>query len=332
MSIQLKTLDLKPRRQTFSHIARRFGEDRPASRYEEATYDVQARVNFHYRPLWAPQFEIHDVNRTAVKMADWYIFKDPRQLYYATYNISRSAMHQALDASFAMVEERGLLGGVDAGWLGKFTGYLIPLRHYEWGANMNNCLVADYGYGTQITSAAAFCAGDRLGMAQIIGRIGLLMDHNTGSSLEVGRRAWMEADPWQRTRNMVEDSLALEDWFETFVAQNLAMDGIVHPLLFGEFDAEGQRHSGIPISMLTEFMREWFTDNSRWVDAVVKAAAAESADNKALLNGWYAKWARRATDALTPLARDVLGAGGSDALKRVGASLAARASKLGLNV
>ncbi|MCB2101641.1 MAG: aromatic/alkene monooxygenase hydroxylase subunit beta [Rhodobacterales bacterium] len=337
MSFQIKTLDIEPRRQTFAYIARRFGADRPASRYEEATYDVQARTNFHYRPIWAPEYEIHDENRTAVVMADWYVFKDPRQFYYATYNQSRAAMNQVLDGNFDTVEERGMLARVAPEWLATAKAYLVPLRHYEWGANMNNFTIADYGYGTQITSAAAFHAADRLGMAQVLGRIGLLLDDQTGASLDEGHAAWTDGAEWQDLRRAVEDMFVVEDWFEVFVAQNLAMDGILHPLVFDHFDAAGQAHNGAPLSMLTGFMVDWFKDSSRWVDAVIKAAAQESDANRALLSGWYATWSARAVQVARPLADRVLGdvgmgEGAEAAVATVAEQLNARARKLGLDV
>ena len=49
MTIEIKTATLEPVRNTFAHIERRFG-DKPATRYQEATYDVQASANLHYRP------------------------------------------------------------------------------------------------------------------------------------------------------------------------------------------------------------------------------------------------------------------------------------------
>ncbi|MGX1691306.1 MULTISPECIES: hypothetical protein [Brevundimonas] len=71
MNIDLKAEAITPRRHTFSHIARRFGVDKPASRYEEATFDVQPMVNFHYRPTYSPQFELYDARRTRIVMNDW---------------------------------------------------------------------------------------------------------------------------------------------------------------------------------------------------------------------------------------------------------------------
>ena len=54
MQIDLRTVSIKPIRQTFTHVAERIGPDKPASRYQEGVLNVQADANFHYRPTWDP--------------------------------------------------------------------------------------------------------------------------------------------------------------------------------------------------------------------------------------------------------------------------------------
>ena len=330
MNIDIQAEALTPKRQTFSHVARRIGEGRAASRYEEATYDVQPVVNFHYRPLYAPEFEIYDSRRTSVVMRDWYMFRDPRQLYYATYNMSRAAMQQDFDSKFAFVEKAGLLGALSAEQRDGIASYLVPMRHYEWGANINCQMVADAGYGTQITSAAAFCGMDRLGLSQALSRVGLLLDP-TAKLLDRGRADWLEAQSWQGVRHALEDSFVVQDWFETFVAQFLALDGVLHPLVFGTFGAALQSQGTTAIAMLSDFPQAWFADNARWVDAVVKAAAAESDANRQALSRWFAAWSQRAAQAATPLAERVLGSQGRGAVQDALAALAGRAAGLGLS-
>ena len=78
-------------RKTFTHLVKRYG-DRPASRYEEGTIDIQAKENFHYRPLWDPEHDIYDEAFSAFRLTDPYSFTDPRQFYYAPYVTSRAAM------------------------------------------------------------------------------------------------------------------------------------------------------------------------------------------------------------------------------------------------
>ena len=49
MQVDIKTSDIRPIRQTFSHVARRLG-DKPASRYQEATLDMQPRSQLPLPP------------------------------------------------------------------------------------------------------------------------------------------------------------------------------------------------------------------------------------------------------------------------------------------
>ena len=95
MQYELRTQVIEPPRKTFDHLVRRYG-DRPASRYEEGTIDIQAKENFHYRPLWDPTHEIYDEAYSAFRLTDAYSFTDPRQFYYAPYVTSRAAMADAV--------------------------------------------------------------------------------------------------------------------------------------------------------------------------------------------------------------------------------------------
>jgi len=328
MVLEIKTNALSQRRQTFAHIARRFGEDRPASRYEEATYDLQPEAVAHYRPTWDPAHDIYDKTRTAIVMQDWYALKDPRQFYYGTYTIARARMMEAADKAMAFVEKRGSFATIDPAWQDVARFYLLPLRHVEWGANMNACSITDQGYGAAITQATMFATMDRLGIAQIISRIGLIA--GGPAALDEAKQAWMSAPEWQPLRRLVEDSLVIEDWFEMLVAQFLALDGLLMPLVYDAFDAAGQAHGATPLSMMTEFIADWREETAKWLDAVLKATARESQANSDHLARWLGHWEARAAEALAPLATRVLGGEGAPVLADLRRALAVRARGLGI--
>ena len=107
MAIDLRTVSITPLRQTFGHLARRMGADKPASRYMEATMDLQPVENYHYRPTWEPQYEIFDETRTKVTMKDWYALKDPRQYYYGAWTLARGKMQEIAEGDFDLVDEIG---------------------------------------------------------------------------------------------------------------------------------------------------------------------------------------------------------------------------------
>jgi phenol hydroxylase P1 protein len=205
----------------------------------------------------------------------------------------------------------------------------MPLRHVAWGGNMNNSSIGAYGYGTPFTAPAMFHAMDHLGAAQFITRLGLALDEP--GVLEVGKNAWLNDASWQPLRRYVEDTLVLQDPFELFVAQNLALDGQLYPLIYGSFvDEQIVLQGGTAVAMLTAFMPEWHDESARWIDAVVKVAAAESDANRQLVSGWVKTWADRAQEALAPVAELALGAKGRQALQAARAGLDQRCKKAGL--
>jgi len=316
VSVEIKTTAIEPLRHTFSNVARRLGADKPASRYQEATFDLQPTTIFHYRPTWDADHELFDVGRTAIRMEDWYSFRDPRQFYYGAWTIARSQQQAGADRNFAFVERRRLLESASAEGIQIAARLLVPLRHLEYAANLNNCYMAAYGYGTAITQAASFNAIDRLGVAQYLSRLGLLLDGSSGTVLDQAKRDWQDAPLWQPLRALVESTLVTRDWFELYVAQNLVLDGLLYPLIYDLLDLELARHAGSTISMLLEFQNEWFAEVSRWVDATIKIAVDESDHNRERVALWTRAWIARCSEALLPLAVEVVGA------ERAGATMA----------
>lgn len=331
MNIDIKAKEIKPVRHTYSHVARRLGADKPATRYQEATFDVQAVTNFHYRPTWQPDKELYDPTRTALVMEDWYKFLDPRQYYYGNYCMARARQQDSAEQNFKFVEKRNLADSLPDAVKELVMNYVLPIRHYEWGANMNNYQICAMGYGTAITAPASFHASDHLGTAQYLTRIGLLLAGNDVAAIDAAKERWMTDEAFQGLRRVVEDSLVVEDWFELFVAQNLVLDGLVYPLVFDRLEAHITAQGGGAYSMLTEFPVEWFAESRRWVDKMISVACAESDSNRDLVSGWFADWLKQADKALGPYARAIL-PDGEDVLAGLVGELQARAEKNGIKI
>ncbi len=329
MTIDLQAREIQPLRQTYDHVARYIGGDKPASRYQEATLGAQPSANFHYRPTWDPEHQLFDASRSAVILADWYVLRDPRQFYYATWTTTRARQQDAIESNYQFVDSRGLVAKMPDAVRAEACDVLMPLRHVAWGGNMNNCSICAYGWGTAFTAPAMFHALDHLGAAQYLTRLGLALDEP--GVLEAGKNAWLDDPRWQVLRRYVEDTLVLKDPFELFVAQNLALDGLLYPLIYGRFiDDSLALRGGAAVAMLTAFMPDWHDESARWIDAVVKTAAAESDANRQLISGWATTWAERAQAALAPVAQLALGDPGQAVLNEIRAALDARCKKAGV--
>ena len=329
MNIDLQARSIEPLRQTYAHVAKYLGEGKAASRYQEATYGAQSTANFHYRPTWDPAHELFDASRSAIVLADWYVLKDPRQFYYASWTMTRARQQDAVESNYQFVESRGLAAMIPDEVRAQALSVLLPLRHAAWGANMNNASVCAYGYGTAFTAPAMFHAMDNLGVAQYLTRLGLALADP--DALDAAKQAWLGDPRWQVLRRFVEDTLVVQDPVELFVAQNLALDGLLYPLVYGHFvDDHIALKGGTAVAMLTAFMPEWHDESARWVDAVLKAAAAESDANRSLLQRWVQQWTDRAQAALAPLADLALGDAGQGALDDARSQLNARCAKAGV--
>lgn len=330
MAIDLRTVNIDPVRQTFDHLVRRFG-DRPSSRYQEGSYDLQPVENLHYRPTWDPDQEIYDTAITRIVMQDWHALKDPRQFYYNTYTVTRARQQEAAEVNFGLVESRSLADALDAELRATALKVLVPLRHAAWGANQNNAFISGYGYGAPLTQACMYCAMDHLGIAQYLSRIGLVL--GDADALVAAKVAWQEGEEWQPLRRYTEDSMVVRDPFELFVAQNLALDGLLYPLVYQRIvDGRLSARGGAAITVLTQFMTDWFGETRKWVDAVVSVAAKESEQNRRILTEWLGSWGERAAEALTPVAALALADSAGEAVAEQVQALHARVARAGINL
>jgi len=329
MQIDLRTVSIQPQRNAFDHLVRRFG-DKPASRYQEGSYDIQAAENLHYRPTWDPDQQLYDAGITRIAMRDWYALKDPRQFYYSTYTLTRARQQDTTEANFDFVESRGL-GDMMAPELREAAlRLLVPLRHAAWGANQSNTFICAYGFGTTFTQPCMYHAMDNLGIAQYLSRLGMML--GDVEALDAGKAAWLDGPAWQPLRRYVEDCMVVRDPFELFVAQNAALDGLLYPLVYARIvDDELSARGASAVAMLTQFMAEWFDETRKWVDAVLKTAAAESDHNREVLQGWMAHWSDRAAAALVPVVELVLGVDADEAVAVQIAAFKARIHKTGIS-
>lgn len=330
MQVDLRTVTIEPQRQAFDHLVRRFG-DKPASRYQEGSYDIQAQENLHYRPTWDPDQKLYDTGITRIVMEDWHALKDPRQFYYNTYTLARARQQETAEANFNFVETRGLADMLPDELRATALRVLVPLRHVAWGANQHNSFICGYGYGTTLTQACMYQAMDNLGIAQYLSRLGLLLGDT--QALEAGKSAWLNDAAWQPLRRYVEDGLVLRDPMELFVAQNVALDGLLYPLIYERIvDDDLSLRGGSAVAMLTQFMSDWFDETQKWADAVLKTTAAESENNRSVLQGWIQTWSHRAAAALLPVVELALGAKARQATEEKVAAFKSRIQKAGVAI
>ena len=109
------------------------GRGPPRLALRGGSFDIQAKENLHYRPLWDLSKEIYDESFSVLRLTDPYSFTDPRQYYYAPYVTSRAGTSDAFGATLAYLESRDLLERLPAGWKDLLAQLVIPLRPMSRG-------------------------------------------------------------------------------------------------------------------------------------------------------------------------------------------------------
>lgn len=303
MQYELRYKVLEPKRHTYQNLIDRFG-DQPASRYLEATLDVEPRENFHYRPTWARDRELYDERYTALRLTDPYTYTDPRQLYYTPYVTQRAALHEEFGKTLTYLEERDLLPRVPRAWQEMLAAVVVPLRHYESGAQLVSVAGARFAYGTSLEQCCTFASFDRIGNAQMLSRVGIALGGGTGEVLARAKREWMSGAHLQPLRRLIEQIMVTGDWAEGILAVD-QVDSLLYPLLYRGLDEAALLGGAGAFSLVAQHFAGWFADQRKWLDALVAAWAGDEQHgtaNREVLARIGQAWSGRAREAVAALA------------------------------
>lgn len=337
MAIELRTNVIEPERNTFDYLVERFG-DRLATRYQEASFNLQPREHFHYRPTWDPDREIYDPNYSALKLTDPYSYTDPRQYYYTPYVANAAERYESFAQTLKYIEDRRLLDKMPENWHTVLTGFMLPLRHYEQGAQLLLTNAYRFGYGTTVTQAACFAAFDRIGNAQILSLIGLALAGGAADTLTEAKKNWLYAPNLQGLRRMVEELLIEKDWAVGLIGLDL-LDDQLYPLLYEHLDERALFRGAGPYSLLARHFNDWYRGHRKWLNALLKAWTGDPGhgeDNRKVLGEIVARWYPQACGAVGTFARGIADQAGSasivGAAERGVAEVAASLTRAGIPV
>lgn len=335
MGYELRTNTIDPVRPTFSFLVERFG-DRPATRYQEASFNVQPIENFHYRPTWDAERELYDPNYTALKLADPYSFTDPRQYYYTPYVASAAARHESFAQSLKYIEDRRLLDKLPDNWQIAVTGFVIPMRHYESGAQLIALNGARFAWGTTVEQGLAFAAMDRMGNAQQLSLVGLAMASGSGDTLSEAKKNWMYSRPLQGIRKAMEELLVEDDWAVGVIGLDM-LDELLYPVLYEHMDDRALARGATSYSVLARHSGEWYRNHRKFMNALLKAWAKDPEHgeaNREVLEDIAGRWLPVVTAAAVDFADGLVEAADSTTMRaavdRSAAELTNQLKKLGV--
>ena len=334
MEYELRQQVVEPRRKAFQNLIERFG-DKPASRYDEATMDVQPTENFHYRPLWGADKELYDETYTAFRLEDSYSFRDPRQYYYAPYVTARAALHDAFGKTLDYLAQRELLTGLAAPWQELLATVVVPLRHYESGAQLLSVNGARFAYGTSIEQCLTYAAFDRIGNAQMLTRVGMALGGGSADLLGGAKEAWIKQASLQGLRRLVEELLVEDDWATQMIVIDLA-DQLLYPLLYRHLDEASLLGGAGAYSLIAQHFSTWFADQRRWIDSLLATWVADDMHgtaNREQLQALVTRWLPQVVSSVGLVAESIdvlVDSGARSAVSLTLADLRASLEQLGV--
>jgi len=212
-------------------------------------------------------------------------------------------MHDEFGKTLAYLEERNLFGRLPDGWRALAATVVVPLRHFESGAQLVSVAGARFAHGTSIEQCCTFAAFDRIGNAQMLSRVGIALGNGGGDVLASAKLDWQHADHLQPLRQLIEEVMVLDDWAEGLLAVD-AVDRLLYPLLYADLDEAALLGGAGAYSLVAQHFTAWFKDQRRWLDALVSAWRGDERHggaNAAVLDRIDTEWGPRAATAVAPL-------------------------------
>jgi len=313
------TETLKPLK-TWSHLSNR---RKKPSEYEIVSVKLHTTTRDANAPFELdPNFELARFykayrNESPLKHPDWDAFRDPGETVYRTYNIVQDGQESFVQGVFDQMSERGHDGLLERSWAGSLARLHTPMRYLFHTMQMMSAYVTMLAPASTISNSAVYQSGDHFRwlshtayrtaeLAKTFPDIGFGQDE---------RQYWENDAAWQGLRELVERALVTWDWAEAFTVLNLVIKPAVEEGVMLAL-ADAARHGGdtlLPLvvdSQLNDARR-----HRRWASALV-GMALEQEGNRAVLEGWLAKWmplAHRAIDAYCAALPD--GEGAADKAK-----------------
>lgn len=270
---------------------------------------------------------IFDLDSTKLKLDNWYLFRDPNQLWQRGYYQTQARAERSIEAATQTALASGLMAEVDPQWVNYgLARVYLPFAHLEYGLFRTFNPAAREALSDTLGNVLVFNAGDKLRHAQAISLLGLDLEGCfEGFSCTSGRAGWLDDDVWQPVRQLVEGVMAIIDWCEAILAVNAVVEPLLgEPLRRLVFTSHAARHGDILTPHVAGTAIDDWRRNSVWTQGFQRFVAESPGGdgNQVIVDGWVSQW----TDTLRPVADGFF----AQLEKELGASsLAASARRIG---
>jgi hypothetical protein len=289
-------------------------QKRRPSLYEDVTVDTQPSVHRHLPGGWLLSFDdgrgTHSLNSTALRAKDWYDWRDPAGLWERPFYQQAAQAAREQDAAVASARSEGLFARMTDEWRSFLQTSLQLPAFYEHGLWRALCGASRPALSDSLTHAIVLEAAMKQRQAQDLVVYAMDLEAEIGEcSTEAAKSRFLEEEPWQPVRALVERVHATSDWAERVLAANLCIEPLVGNLLRREMllvPASANGDSVTPV-IIGNAQREWLWVRD-WTAEVVRFCVEDEEfgdHNRAVLSDWTQSWNAEAEAAADALAAEI---------------------------
>lgn len=297
---------------------------RRPSLYEELTIDTQISTERHLHGGWLVTFAdgrgSHSLGSTAVRVADWFDWRDPAELWERPFYQQAARAAREQDDAVAAARNEGLFARMTAEWRTFLQSSLQLPAFYEHGLWRALCGAARPALSDLVTHAIVLEAAMKQRQAQDLVVYAMDLEADIGEcSTEAARTRWLEEPAWQPVRALVERVSSVHDWMERVIATNLCIEPIIGSLLRREMLLVPASVNGDPVTpvIVGNAQREWLWYRD-WTIELVRFCVEDGefgSHNREVLAGWAKNWNPEAEAAAESIAGEIERVPGSRAVE-----------------
>ena len=306
-------------------------QKRRATLYEDVTIDTQPSVHRHLRRGWPVSFEdgrgTWDDASTTLRACDWFEFRDPGEQWERPYYQVGTAVEHQIEGAMRSALQEGLIEDFAPEWVEFLRHFLQVPAYVEHGLWFALATAGRDCLSDSVSTCVCLQAAMKQRSAQAIVLYAMdLEEHlDVGLPIETARDAFLEDEPWQPTRRLLERLAATADWGEVVIAANLAFEPVVATLIRRELGTRAAAANGDTVTPVLARVetQEWEWARA-WTVALVRFLLDDTRfgeANRATISDWIRDWLPRSVEAalaLTPLADEIpTGIDANNATERV---------------
>lgn len=286
---------------------------RRATIYEDVTIDTQpspGRLQYRGFPTRFDDGRTSwQAESTRLRCTDWYAYRDPAAMWERTYYQIGTRFERSIEDSINVARRDGHLGRLDKAWVDWLRDNFQQLAFFDHGVWLLTAVAARDGLSDSVSHCICFEAAMKQRQAQAVVLYAMdLEDAHGDLPIETAKQSWLDDEPWQPARKLLEELRTVTDWAERVVVINCFMEPLIGVLLRRELYLKGCALVGDTIlPTLLNVAQLEYQYSRDWTDALVRmllADAEHGTANAAVLQDWADRWlptVREAVAALRPV-------------------------------